>query len=89
MTERRLTIEEHAELAAQLSKMNETLVKMSVKLGGTYGVMSKEYQRAGKAEEQINQLRNVLDERLFNENPEHYQIAWYYGNLERALGATK
>lgn len=62
-----LTVDQHEKLGLELQTMRDRLVSISVELGKAYPRTISIF--AAKAGENIDSLRNVLDDKVCQENP--------------------
>ena len=70
MKKKKFTFEEHQSLGEELCIMRDRLLKLSCELDRIYGRKRKLGHLASKAYANIDELRNKLDDLVFEENRE-------------------
>jgi hypothetical protein len=63
-----LTIEQHEELGAQLKAIRDQLVHIAVLVGNAYPLKTNAYKYAVKADDFVERLRTIMDDRLYDEH---------------------
>ena len=83
-TKKRLTIDEHKQIAAQLFQIREQLIHISVMVLNAYPHKRKFVSLPGKAMNMIDQLRSDLEDEMFEDFPNQADVYIYYpGSQER------
>lgn len=76
---KKLTIEEHREIGAELKRIREYLITLSCKIPNTYGKTSRVGKKARWVYEGIDHLRNVMENQMFVDCPKDSDTKIYYG----------
>jgi hypothetical protein len=65
-----MTLEDHRELGKILQEARNMLIKNSIKLANVYGKTEKSNLKLEKAAYLIDEVRSLLDDKLFKEYPD-------------------
>jgi hypothetical protein len=79
-----LSMERHRAMGDELKRMRDVLGHLPVELGPVYGVNSPEVWKALAAQRAVDDLRCVLDSRVFREHQEA-ALEIYYGGRGKAV----
>ena len=82
---KKLTIEEHREIGAELKSIRKYLIALSCKIPNTYGKTSRAGKQSVRAYEGINQLRNVMENQMFVDCQGDCDTGIYYGEDSQGL----
>jgi hypothetical protein len=86
---KKLTIEEHRVIGAELKLIRQYLITLSCKIPNTYGKTSRVGKQAVRVYEGIDHLRNVMENQMFVDCPGDGDTGIYYGEnsvIERPVG---
>lgn len=76
---RALTLEEHRQIGAELSREHRELARLYGKLANTYGKTSASARAAGRLTNALLRLRSALDDALARDCPDDFSGRVYFG----------
>ena len=77
---KKLTIEEHRKIGAELKQIRQYLITLSCKIPNTYGKTSRVGKQAVRAYSGIDPLRSAMENQMYMDCPGHGDTGIYYGN---------
>ncbi len=83
-----LTLEQHNQFGAELAYMRDRLTQLHVEISNSYPKSANVGRQAGRAADQLDQLRSRLDGLLAAEYPDDFNVHIYYPTAEQRTERT-